>query len=73
MTKVTIATDERGNVVGAVQHGTGTNPGGMKGEGQFGPEHKLHTVDLPPELDMTKVKDVATFHQALQRHVPKGH
>ena len=73
MTKMTIATDKKGNVIGAIQQRAGAEPAGAPHTSvTFAPGHKLHMVDVAPELDMAKAKDPAAFNQALKRYVPKA-
>jgi hypothetical protein len=73
MIKMTIATDERGNVIGAMQHAPASQSAGApKATAEFAAGHKLHTVDVEPSLDMAKVKDAAAFHRSLARYVPKA-
>ena len=70
MTMMTIATDERGNVLGAIQHPHDKRQSDeVRTAVSFAPGARLHEVDVGPELDMTKVTDVAKFHEALGRHV----
>jgi hypothetical protein len=65
---MTIATDQDGNILGAIQHADAKQPEGMKTAVAFAPGARLHTVDVKPEIDMTKVSDVAKLHDALGRH-----
>lgn len=70
MTKMTIATDEHGNVIGAIQHpDSKTKSDGERASVSFAPGARLHEIDVSPDVDMTKVKDVAKFHEALGRHI----
>lgn len=68
MTKMTIATDQEGNILGAVQHLNEKHPEGIQTAVSFAPGARLHTVDVGPEIDMNKVSDVGKFHDALVRH-----
>ena len=72
MSKMTIAADEHGNVLGAVQYSDGKARDGAKAAVSFGPGVRLHEVDVGADLDMTKVSDVAKFHEALTRHAAKA-
>ena len=70
MTKITIATDEQGNVLGAIQHkANGKQNGGMQAGVSFAPGARLYEVDVTPEIDMTKATDAAKYHEALRHHV----
>lgn len=70
MTRMTIATDDHGNVLGAIQHVDGKgNADGTRVSVSFAPGSRLHEIDVDPEVDMTKVKDVAKFHEALSRRI----
>ncbi|MEA3037527.1 MAG: hypothetical protein QOE79_40 [Sphingomonadales bacterium] len=71
MTKMTIATDARGRLIGAVQHGGGTGQGEAKTSVSFGSGARLHTVDVHPEIDMAKAKDAGIFHEALKAQLRK--
>ena len=69
MTKMTIATDQHGNVLGAIQHGAEKSRGdGPEVSVSFAPGVRTHVVDVGPEIDMTKVSDVPKFHDALARY-----
>ena len=68
MSKMTIAADEHGNVLGAIQHPDGKARDGGQAVVSFAPGVRLHEVDVGPELDMTKVTDVGKFHEALSRY-----
>jgi hypothetical protein len=65
---MTVATDEHGNVLGAIQHPYGkAQSKDLKAAVSFAPGARLHDVEVGPELDMTKVSDVAKFHETLTR------
>jgi hypothetical protein len=70
MTKMTVATDEHGNVIGAIQHLDTAKGEGVKASVSFAPGARLHEIDVSSEVDMTKVTDVAKFHEALSRRIP---
>ena len=73
MIKLTIATDKKGNVIGAVQHGTEREYKGGGGAGvDFGPGCKVHTVEVGPEYDMTRCKDINDYQKSLKRCLPKA-
>jgi len=73
MIKMTIATDKKGNLIGAIQHRTeAESAGAPRASVNFSPEHKLHTVDVAPELDMARAKDATAFAHALKRCIPKA-
>jgi hypothetical protein len=73
MSKMTIATDEQGNILGAIQHAAEQGSrDGPKVAVSFAPGTRLHVVDVGPEIDMTKVSDVPKFHEALSRHAAKA-
>ena len=69
MTKMTIATDQHGNVLGAIQHRAEKGRGdGPEVNVSFAPGVRTQTVDVGPEIDMTKISDVPKFHDALARY-----
>jgi hypothetical protein len=68
MTKMTVATDEHGNVIGAV-HQAEAKGDGVRSSVSFAPGARLHEIDVTPDVDMTKVTDVAKFHEALGRRI----
>jgi len=69
MSKITIATDHQGNVLGAIQHADGKSNGDMQVGVSFAPGAVLHEVDVTPEIDMAKATDAAKYHEALRHHV----
>lgn len=69
MSKITIATDHQGNVLGAIQHANGTANGDMQAGVSFAPGALLHDVEVTPEIDMTKATDAVKYHEALRHHV----
>ena len=69
MSKITIATDHQGNVLGAIQHADGKGNGDMQVGVSFAPGAVLHEVDVTPEIDMAKATDAAKYHEALRHHV----
>ena len=69
MTRMTIATDDKGHLLGAIQHEGQAKQDGLDVSVSFAPGARLHEIEVDSELDMRKVKDVAKFHEALSRHV----
>lgn len=73
MIKMTIATDSKGAVIGAIQEDSRKPARGEpRATPTFAGGHKLHRVDVAPELDMAKAKDATVFHEGLKRYVPKS-
>jgi hypothetical protein len=71
MTKLTIVTDSRGKLVGAVMGETlASKHGPVEAQVSFPEGHKLHKVEV--EDDMTKINDPAVFHERLLKHLPKS-
>jgi len=71
MTKLTIVTDRRGKLVGAVQgHELSAKAGDVEAQVSFAPGHKLHQVDV--DIDMSTIADTTEFEKKLARLVPKG-
>jgi hypothetical protein len=72
MTKMTIATDRQGNVLGAIQHSYDEKANGdMQAGVSFGPGAQLHEAEVKPEIDMTKATDASKYHEALHRMVTR--
>lgn len=71
MTRMTIATDPNGNVIGAFQKPNGREANGVESSVTFAPGTRLHEIEVSSELDISKVRDVDAFHEALQKHVGK--
>lgn len=69
MSRMTIATDHNGNVLGAIQHAVGKAEGDVRAGVSFAPGAQLHEVEVTPEIDMTKATDAAKYHEALRHHV----
>lgn len=68
--KMTIATDSRGNLVGAVHGHTPTQKHGDVEATVFFPGTcKLHKVEVEDEL--AHITDAAEFHRRLLKHIPK--
>lgn len=73
MTKMTIATDQQGNILGAIQHAAAKGrDDGPEVRVSFAPGARLQTVEVGPDLDMAKVSDVSKFHDALRRQCSKS-
>ena len=71
MMKLTIVTDSKGNLVGAVSGHTLTSKNGdVEAEVSFSKDHKLHKIEV--EADMAKIKDADEFHDRLLKYVPKS-
>jgi len=71
MTKLTIVTDRRGKLIGAVQgHELSAKAGDVEAQVSFAPGHKLHKVDV--DIDMSTIADTTEFEKKLARLVPKG-
>ncbi|MBJ7309030.1 hypothetical protein ACFOLJ_20395 [Rugamonas sp. CCM 8940] len=68
--KMTIVTDDRGNLLGAVQgHSLTQRDGDIEAGVNFAAGHQLHYVDV--DDDMATVTDAGTFQQRLIQHLPK--
>ena len=71
MSKLTIVTDARGELIGAVMgHSLRSKQGDLDAQVSFAEGHKLHKVDVEDEL--AEITDAAAFHERLLRHVPKS-
>jgi hypothetical protein len=71
MTKLTIVTDGRGKLIGAVQgHELSGKRGKVEARVSFAPGHKLHKVDV--DIDLAEIDDPAEFESRLARHIPKS-
>lgn len=71
MIKMTIVTDSRGKVIGAVQGHTLTEKrGNLQATVSFAGGHKLHKVEV--EDDMGSITDPAEFHKRLLKHISKS-
>jgi len=68
--KMTIVTNSKGEVIGAVSgHTLASTHGDIEAEVSFPQGHKLHKVEV--EDDMAKITDAAVFHERLVKHLPK--
>lgn len=73
MTKMTIATDQAGRVIGAHEgHDGAASPDGMRIGVNFAPGHKLHQVELRSGVGMSAMSDPAEFLAMLQREVARA-
>ena len=60
MSKLTIVTDRRGKLIGAVQgHELSAKVGEVEAHVEFAPGHKLHKVDV--DIDMSAITDPKEF------------
>ena len=72
MTKLTIVTDRRGKLIGAVQgHELSGKAGDVEAQVSFAAGHKLHKVDVAIDLDGEDT-DAKEFARTLARHIPKS-
>ena len=72
MTRMTIATDRTGNVIGAFQHVDGRKGEDMECGVSFAAGHSLHEIEVGKDLDMERMGDADAFYRALQDHVKKN-
>ena len=71
MTKLTIVTDRRGKLLGAVQgHDLSQRVGEVQAAVSFGPGDKLHTVDA--DIDFAEITDPKELEKSLARLLPKA-
>jgi len=71
MIKMTIATDARGKLIGAVRgHTLASKDGQIEAKVSFAEGHKLHKVEV--EDDMEKITDSSLFQERLVKHLPKS-
>ncbi len=71
MTEVTIVTDSKGKLVGAVMgHTLSSKHGDVEAQVSFADGHKLHKVKV--EDDMATITDAAVFHERLLKHIPSS-
>jgi hypothetical protein len=67
--KLTVITDERGNIVGTAGQGETSKPEAGTGGPVAGPGQSLHEIEVPNELH--SVEDVAERHRKLLDHLRK--
>jgi hypothetical protein len=73
MIKMTLVTDSKGKLVGAVNGDTLTSKHGeVEARVSFPQGHKLLTVEVEDDLNMSKVKDAAAFQDRLLQYLPKS-
>ncbi len=65
--KMTVITDERGNIVGTAGQGKKSNPEAGTGGPVAGPGQLLHEIEVPKELQ--DVEDVDQLHRKLLEHL----
>ena len=71
MTKLTIVTDGRGKLIGAVHgHALSEKRGELEVHISFAPGHKLHKVDV--EEDIFEITNPGEFEKRLAKHIPKS-
>ena len=69
--KVTIITDDIGNLVGTVTgHELSKKSGGVEAGIYMGPGQKAHFVDVDDAL--AKIKDGMEFHEKIRKYIPKS-
>ncbi|HYB80576.1 MAG TPA: hypothetical protein VED43_02765 [Mycobacterium sp.] len=67
--KITVITDERGNVIGTVGKPTSIKPEAGTGGPVAGPGQSIREVEVPKELQ--GVEDVTELHRRLADHLGK--
>jgi hypothetical protein len=67
--KLTVITDERGNIVGTAGQGKTSKPEAGTGGPVAGPGQSLHEIEVPNELH--SVEDVTERHRKLLDHLRK--
>lgn len=73
MIKMTIVTDSRGKLIGAVSgHALASKHGELEAQVSFPQGHKLHKVEVGDDMDMTTVTDAAAFEERLLKYVPRS-
>lgn len=66
--KMTIITDDQGNILGAVQgHSLSDKQGNVEASVSFAPGHKTHQVDV--DDDMSTIDDAHEFQQRLKQYL----
>ena len=66
--KMTIVTDDQGNILGAVQgHALSESKGGVEATVSFAPGHVTHQVEI--DEDMSSVDDADEFQKRLKQHL----
>ncbi len=68
--KMTIVTDDSGNILGAVQgHAMSETKNGVQATVTFAPGHQTHMVEV--DDDMATIDDADVFQQRLKQHLPQ--
>ena len=67
--KITVITDDRGNIVGTAGQPTPTKPEAGTGGPIAGPGQSVREIEVPKEL--LDVEDVAEVYPKLQKHLKK--
>lgn len=66
--KMTIITDDQGNILGAVQgHSLSDKQGNVEASVSFSPGHKTHQVEV--DDDMSNIDDAHEFQQRLKQYL----
>lgn len=66
--KMTIITDDQGNILGAVQgHALSETKAGVEATVSFAPGHTTHQVEI--DEDMSSIDDADEFQKRLQQHL----
>jgi hypothetical protein len=69
--KVTIVTDDLGNLVGTVKgHSLSSKHGNLEAGIAIGPGQKAHFVEVDEALG--KIADGTEFHEKIKKHIPKS-
>lgn len=68
--KVTVVTDQRGNLVGTIRgHKLSEKQGNIEAGVFVSPGHSMHHLDVDDALG--KLTDANEFHARLEKHIPK--
>jgi hypothetical protein len=68
--KITVITDQRGNLVGTIRgHKLSEKQGNIEAGVFVSPGHKMHHLDVDEALG--KLTDANEFHARLEKHIPK--
>ena len=68
--KMTIITDDQGNILGAVQgHSLSEKQGEVEASVSFAEGHQTHMVEV--DDDMGSIQDANVFQQRLRQHLDK--
>lgn len=70
--KMTVVTDNQGNILGAVQgHSLTEKQGDIEATVSFAPGHQTHQIEV--DDDMGSVDDADIFQQRLHQHLQQHH